>query len=184
MRLLLQQALWGAACLGAAHAQPPAFDAASVKPASAASGRASIRGGPGTADPGEITFTNSTLMSVLLRAYDLQSFQVAGPGWLASERYGIMAKIPSGATADRFRLMLQNLLAERFHLALHHETRELQGFELVVARGGPKLKASADAGADGSAQPEAPPKTDANGFPILDHPGMAMMEGVRGAKLW
>src|SRR5262249_4128166 len=75
---------------------------------------------------------------------------------------------------------LQTLLAERFHLALHRETRQLQGFELTVARGGPKLKASADAGAGDSAQPETPPKLDATGFPILTQPGMAMMEGVRG----
>jgi len=180
MRLFLQHAFWGPVWLGLAFAQSPSFEAASAKPAAAPSGRASMHGGPGTADPAQVTFTNATLMNVLLRAYDVQSFQVTGPDWLATERYDIAAKIPPGTAPEQFRAMLQKLLAERFHLALHRETRQLQGFELTVARGGPKLKASADAGAGDSAQPETPPKLDANGFPILTQPGVAMMEGVRG----
>ena len=74
--------------------------------------------------------------------------------------------------------MLQNLLAERFHLAVHHETKELQGYELVTGRGGPKLKPSTETGPD--VQPTEAPKTDANGFPQLSAPGLVMMEAVRG----
>jgi uncharacterized protein (TIGR03435 family) len=74
--------------------------------------------------------------------------------------------------------MLQRLLADRFHLALHHETRELQGYELVKGKTVLKLKQSSEAGPD--VEPTEAPKTDANGFPQLSAPGLVIMEGVRG----
>jgi uncharacterized protein (TIGR03435 family) len=139
-----------------------------------------MRGGPGSGDPGQITYTNVTLTSVLLRAYDVKPYQLTGPDWLSSRRYDIVATIPPGTTKEQFNRMLQNLLAERFHLVLHHETRELQGYELVTGRSGPKLKVSTDADAFAQPAPASPPKQDANGFPQLDGPGLAMMEGVKG----
>jgi uncharacterized protein (TIGR03435 family) len=144
-----------------------------------------MRGGPGTGDPGQITFTNVTLMSVLLRAYDVKTYQAAGPEWLASERYDVTAKVPPGTTKEQCNRMLQGLLAERFHLALHHETREIPGYELVTGRNGTKLKESAEAERDAARsqagpEPAGPPKIDANGFPDLDAPGLVMMEGVKG----
>jgi uncharacterized protein (TIGR03435 family) len=108
---------------------PPAFEVASVKQAAPSNGpvRSSMRGGPGTSDPGRITYTNVTLMSVLLRAYEVKSYQASGPDWLSSERYDIAAEIPPGATKEQFNLMLQRLLADRVHLALHHETKQIPG---------------------------------------------------------
>lgn len=157
--------------------QAPAFEVASVRP-STSRVRSSMRGGPGSEDAEQVTFTNVTLMSVLMRAYDVKNYQVSGPAWLSSERYDIVAKVPPGATKEQFNGMLQNLLAERFHLALHRETKEFQGYELVVGKGS-KLKASADSRPEGPELMEAP-KTDANGFPQLDRPGLVMMEGMRG----
>jgi uncharacterized protein (TIGR03435 family) len=159
--------------------QAPAFEVASVKPAAARSVRASMRGGPGTDDPGQISFANVTLIHVLLRAYDVKTYQVSGPDWLSSERYDIAAKIPPGTTKEQFNLMLQNLVAERFHLVLHHATKQFQGYELVAGKNGSKLKASESSGPDAPA-PAAPPKTDSNGFPQLDGPGLVMMEGLKG----
>jgi uncharacterized protein (TIGR03435 family) len=163
--------------LCAANGQTAHFEVASVKQ-STVRARASIRGGPGTSDPGQITFTNVTMTNVLLRAYDVKSYQLVGPDWLSSERYEIIAKIPPGTTKEQFNRMLQNLLAERFHLAVHHETKELQGYELVKGKSGPKLKPSTETGPD--VQPTEAPKTDAKGFPQLSAPGLVMMEGVRG----
>jgi uncharacterized protein (TIGR03435 family) len=74
--------------------------------------------------------------------------------------------------------MLQRLLTDRFHLALHRETRELAGYDLTIAKGGPKLRVSTDSGPDVPVT-EAP-KTDANGFPQLTAPGTALMEGTQG----
>jgi uncharacterized protein (TIGR03435 family) len=174
--------VFGCAAAFGQPAQAPAFEAASVKAAPPSDGRArtGMRGGPGTPDPGQITYTNVTLTSVLQRAYDVKSYQVTGPAWLSSERYDIAAKIPPGTTKEQFQLMLQSLLAERFHLDLHREGGELQGYELVAGRNGSKLKVSADADSGAAPQPASPPKTDRNGFPVLDGPGVAMMEGVRG----
>jgi uncharacterized protein (TIGR03435 family) len=140
-----------------------------------------MRGGPGTSDAGRIVFTNVTLMSVLLRAYDLKPLQATGPDWLSSERYDITATIPPGATKEEFKLMLQHLLAERFHLALHHESRQLQGYELVKSKTETKLKQSQETGQD--VVPTEAPKTDANGFPQLTAPGLLIMEGVRGTAV-
>jgi uncharacterized protein (TIGR03435 family) len=145
-----------------------------------------MRGGPGTSDTGRIIFTSVTLMTVLLRAYDVKPYQVTynttykttGPDWLSSERYDITAKIPPGATKEQFNLMLQRLLTDRFHLALHHETKELQGYELVRGKSETKVKPSTEAGPN--VDPTDAPKTDASGFPQLSAPGLVMMEGVRG----
>jgi uncharacterized protein (TIGR03435 family) len=104
---------------------------------------------------------------MLLTAYDLKNYQVNGPSWLDSERYDVVAKVPPGATKEQVRVMWQNLLRDRFGLALHHESKEFQVEDLVVGKDGHKLKES-------PADPDAellvgPPKRDKNGS--LDRPG-------------
>jgi uncharacterized protein (TIGR03435 family) len=79
-------------------------------------------------------------------AYNLQFTQVTAPDWSASIGYDLAATVPYGVTRDQFRLMLQNLLAERFRLTLHRERKELSGFTLAVARGGAKIKPVAGGG--------------------------------------
>jgi len=172
------------ACAALAQSTSPAFEVASVKPA-AISGRgvrASMRGGPGTSDPVNIAFTNVTLMSVLLRAYDTRSWQVIAPDWLSSERYDIAATVPPGSTAalskEQFNLMLQHLLSDRFHLILHRETRQISGYELIAPRGSSKLKPSNETGPAMSTA--AAPAIDAEGFPQLTSPGLVIMEGMSG----
>src|ERR1700722_1360771 len=91
------------------------FEAISVRPAAPASDgriRPSMRGGPGTGDPDRIIFTNVTLLNVVLRAYQVKSYQATAPDWMSSERYDITAKIPADATPEQFYLMLQGLLTE------------------------------------------------------------------------
>jgi uncharacterized protein (TIGR03435 family) len=102
-----------------------------------------VRGGPGTTDAGQITYTNVLLQSVMLKAYDLQPYQLSAPDWVTSKRYDIAAKIPPGTTPEQFGKMLQNLLAERFQMVVRHETKEMRGFDLVTGRGGSKLKVPA-----------------------------------------
>ena len=101
-----------------------------------------MSGGPGTKDPGRITYNGVTLKMLLKRAYDIGPEQISGPDWLDSERYDITATVAPGTTAEQFRLMLQNLLAERFELRQHRETKTLAVYLLTVARNGPKLEAS------------------------------------------
>src|SRR5271157_3936440 len=125
----------------------PTFEVASVKPAAPITGnmiRVMMRGGPGSPDPGQITYTNVTVKSVLMNAYGVKGFQISGPDWLDSERFDIVAKLPRGATKAEFMVMLQNLLAERFKLTLHREKKDLPMYALVVGKNGPKLKESVE----------------------------------------
>jgi uncharacterized protein (TIGR03435 family) len=168
------------------------FEVASVKPAPPPdpSGRMFMgsRGGPGTPDPGQITWTNATLKFLLMSAYDVKQYQVTGPAWLDTERYNIVAKVPDGATKEQVAVMWQNLLKERFGMVLHHESKEFQVRELVVAKGGSKLKETTlDPNAPPLSPPNGPPpgppgppkpepfKMDKNGFPEMDRPGLMMM---------
>jgi len=179
-------------CSAAASSQTPVpeFDAASVKPAAPeGDGRMMVgmRGGPGTGDAGHATFTNMSLMNLITRAYNMKEYQASGPSWLSSERFDVETKEPADTTKEQFGLMLQNLLAERFHLKLHRESREFQGYELVVAKGGSKLKESSpeDAAFDPATAgpptaPGPPSKTDANGFLSLDRPGLIMRIQMNG----
>lgn len=134
------------ACAAAAQAADhPAFEVASVKPSPPIPPRTYLgpaRGGPGTADPGQITWTWARFIDLLTTAYDVKPYQINGPAWINTERYDIQVKLPAGATKDAVRLMWQNLLAERFGVRLRHESKEFRVEELVIAKGGSKLKES------------------------------------------
>lgn len=96
-------------------------------------------GGPGTNDPELFTAENVSLSRLITRAYDLKANQLTAPEWAGVERYNLRAKLAPGVTEEQFRLMLQNLLAERVRLQVHWETKETPAFELV-AKSGPKFK--------------------------------------------
>jgi len=86
-----------------------------------------------------------TLKLLIAAAYDLNPRTIlGGPDWLESDHYDILAKTPGEVrpTHDELMAMLRNLLAERFSLAFHREQKEFSIYELEVARGGSKLKAS------------------------------------------
>jgi uncharacterized protein (TIGR03435 family) len=126
----------------AAYGQPaPSFDVASVKVSQLAR-----NGGEGSSresveiSPGSLSMSNVTLRSCVRWAYGVDDFQVAAPNWFASERYDVIAKASGTATKDQLRLMLRGLLAERFKLVLHHETKELPVYALLVGSRGSKLK--------------------------------------------
>ena len=135
------------AAFGQTAENSPTFEVASVKPAAPIAGNrimVMMRGGPGSPDPGQITYSNVTVKNLLMNAYGVKGFQISGPGWLDSERYDIVAKLPRGATKAEFMAMLQNLLAERFKLTLHRERKDLPMYALVVGKNGPKLKESVE----------------------------------------
>jgi uncharacterized protein (TIGR03435 family) len=132
------------------------FEAASVRPApppGASAIEVGLQGGPGSSDPGRITYTNVSLQELIKVAYGIfgpaydpahKDDRISGPGWLDTTRFNIVATIRPGAGKDDFKSMLQNLLADRFRLALHREAREVSGYALVVAKGGPRFKESAE----------------------------------------
>ena len=117
---------------------PITFEAASVKPhtsASPSTGRSGIE-----ETPGLIRIENLSLKAVIEAAYNVKDFQFSAPGWLSSASFDITAKPPPGYEHQQLQPLLRNLLAERFKLAVHHESKETNGFALVIARGGPKLR--------------------------------------------
>jgi len=126
-----------------AQTETPEFEAASVKVSPPpANGLFMVRmgGGPDSSDPGRVTYTGVNLKSLVAHAYGVKEFQVEGPAWLDGERYDVIATIPHGANKEQVGLMMQKLLADRFKLTLHHETKPMATFTLSVAKGGPKLQ--------------------------------------------
>src|SRR5579872_1940326 len=118
----------------------PAFEVASIKPNTGSGNFVEVT-------PGGITVHTGTLATCLTWAYNLPYEQVVGANsgvtdLLTSERYDIVAKSPGHVSESQLRLMLQGLLAERFKLSAHQESKDLQVYALVVAKNGPKLKES------------------------------------------
>jgi uncharacterized protein (TIGR03435 family) len=170
-------AVWTCAIPGSAQTvdSSPKFEVASVKLAGppAPGLDDGMHGGPGTSDPTQITYHRVYLISLLATAFSLPADQIVAPESILPaqpEAYGIVAKLPPNTTKDQLRVMFQNLLTERFHLAFHWGTKQFPAYELVLASGGPKM--NPESLADASAAPTAPPvvgsmKLDPNGFPVL-----------------
>ncbi|HXM43680.1 MAG TPA: TIGR03435 family protein [Bryobacteraceae bacterium] len=131
---------------GAVYAQSTVgqrFEVASVKPSGADSNSSSgIKTGHGHLDA-----NNVTLKRCIMGAYGVGPHQIfGGPDWLESDRFQILAKADQPINEDAVLMaMLQDLLAERFKLAFHRETRIMRAFVLEVAKKGPKLE-KAEAG--------------------------------------
>lgn len=118
------------------------FEAASIKP-SAPAAMGNIRVGMQMMPGGRISMSGVTVKLLIQQGYGVRDFQiVGGPPWLGSERYDITAKPEAAATQDQVKVMIQALLKDRFQLQFHRETKELPTYALVVAKGGPKLKAA------------------------------------------
>lgn len=127
------------------------FEVASVKANKSGDNRVQI-GGPGTA----FRATNVALRMLITVAYRLQPSQlVGGPDWISTDRFDILAKPPDGVSLRSaapgtgpapLQLMLRALLADRFKLKVHNESRELPVYALVLARSdgtlGPKMERS------------------------------------------
>jgi uncharacterized protein (TIGR03435 family) len=116
-------------------AQQPTYVVASVKLDSSGPGHSSSNG-----SKGQIVITNQSLKSLVERAYNVKPLQVLCPGWMDDVRVDITAKYPPDTKPEDRALMLRALLEERFKLSAHTASKEMQGYSLVVAKGGFKLK--------------------------------------------
>jgi uncharacterized protein (TIGR03435 family) len=138
----------------------PVFEAASVKP-----NRSADLGGRLVPQPGgRLTATNVPAAELIRFAYDLPDFQISGgPKWITSDRFDVVAKAEGDPPLTQKRLMLRRLLAERFKLTAHTETRDLPLYALVMARSdgrmGPRLRR-----AEADCARAAPPATDVVGI--------------------
>ncbi|HTB13526.1 MAG TPA: TIGR03435 family protein [Bryobacteraceae bacterium] len=144
------------------------FDAASVRLGPPANtGRFTMTGGPGTNDPTFLRYSNVPLKRVLMIAYDVKYWQIAGPDWLNTQRFDITARLPEGTTRDQSLAMMRNLLTERFQMAVHRETKELPIYALLKDKTGTKLKASTDEAGDVNAIATVKKDEGKDGFPVL-----------------
>jgi len=130
---------------------PLTFEVASIKPANP-----DARGMTWDLMPGGgFRATNVRMRHLIEFAYNVDRFQISGaPGWFESQGFDLLAKPPQSAEANagtrqlsndqrnQVRQRLQALLAQRFQLVIHRETKEMPVYTLVVAKNGPKLKES------------------------------------------
>ncbi len=142
---LLAGAWFSIAAAAQSPAPPPvpAFDSALVQALPDAPDE--FRAVLGTVIQGEIRLTNATLMECLRYAYGINNaYQIEGPDWMRSlqYRYNVFAKAPADTPLPQLRLMLQKLLAARFQMTLHNESREFAFLALVVSPNGLKLQAA------------------------------------------
>lgn len=173
----------GLVVLHAQSAPKLEFEVASIKPSPHPTPGAGMtvgcRGGPGTTDPVLYTCGNLSFSNLVTMAYNVAYYQLSGPDWTNSIRFDLRASVPPGTTKEQLPLMIQTLLAERFKLAVHRESREMQRYELTVARSGAKFK---DGAAPPPPNPDTPPPApgpltrDKDGYPVIGpRGGMAIM---------
>jgi uncharacterized protein (TIGR03435 family) len=138
---------------------PLSFEVASIKPAEDLTAEKIVAGKMHlgiTIDGARVDIGYLSVGDLIPFAFKLKPYQVAGPDWMKSgQRFDILAKLPEGATKEQAPEMLQTLLAERFHMKFHRETRELPVYALVVAKGGHKLK-------EAQPTPETPANAEAS----------------------
>lgn len=127
-----------------AQADRPSFDVASIKPNRSGVVSLARRTQPG----GRYAATGITLNGLITFAYQLKPQQLSGlPEWGDSEHFDIEAKAQGNPTMEQIWLMIQSLLADRFRLVVHYETRQLPMFALVlskVGKSGPQLQRHSD----------------------------------------
>ena len=176
------------------------FEVASVKANKSGDNNGMLRAMPG----GRVVATNMPVRPLITFAYMVAGYQlIGGPGWLASDRYDLIAKmegnadttpaVPGANAPSPMQLALRSLLEERFKLKVHRETREMEIFALVMSRPGgnpgPKMKPTTqDCAAAAAAlnRGEKLPAADPSGLPmcsIQGSPGRLRFGGLPAASL-
>src|SRR4051812_16647130 len=150
MRLSLGIALaavWSVATSGQAPAPSALFDIADVHVRAHTSNSTPFVTG-GVLRGGRYDLRNATMLDLIRVAYDVADSDtiLGGPNWLERDRFDIVAKTPPATPPDTVRVMLQNLLAERFKLVVHTDTRPMPGYALTVGKSKPKLKEASGPG--------------------------------------
>jgi uncharacterized protein (TIGR03435 family) len=152
----------------------PAFEVASIKRAQPGRVAIGMRSDPG----GRFTGTNVTLKLLITRAYNVRDVQISGgPTWFDTERYDISAKAEHDVTNDERTLMIRTMLADRFKLALHRDTKGLPIYVLVIAKNGPKLQELKDEGSGPAAS------SGGRGQLSMQRTSMAMFASALSSRL-
>jgi uncharacterized protein (TIGR03435 family) len=138
-------------------APSPTFDLADVHP-SAHTTAPEFTGGSLRGD--RYILHNATMLDMISLAYEMDDDNIlSGPAWLEINRFDVSARAPRDTSPETIRLMLQALLADRFHLVVHKDTHPLPAFVLSVGKGGAKLKPSDGTAASGCGDNPSKPAT-------------------------
>ena len=134
----IQRSIFCVTLAGVAWSQTstPSFEVATIKPSAPTDDVGQM-----IRDPRLVAIAHATPQNLIAQAFRIKDFQISGPGWLDSEHFDIMARLPDGATQDQFPAMLQALLKDRFALVFHKEQRTMSSYVLLPAKGPEKLKA-------------------------------------------
>src|SRR6267154_4962500 len=126
--------------LGQSAGSPPAFEIADVH-ASARSTNPFPSGGVLRA--GRYELRKATMVDLIRNAYGVDADKViGGPSWLETDRFDVIALAPPSTSQETIKQMLQALLADRFKLTVHTDSKSLPTYALTVGKGKPKLKES------------------------------------------
>jgi uncharacterized protein (TIGR03435 family) len=130
---------------GSLLAQTPAlvFEVATIKPAPPLNPAMMMAGKMHVGmkiDAAKVDIGYMSIADLIRTAYNVKDYQVTGPDFMKTERFDIMAKLPEGGTKEQVPDMLKALLADRFKLTVHKDSKVNPVYALVVAKGGSKLK--------------------------------------------
>jgi uncharacterized protein (TIGR03435 family) len=113
-----------------------AFEAASIRQNKSAEPRSEFK-----ISPNGVTITNYRLQFLIANIYGIPVYSISGaPDWLSSNKYDIVARAPEGTSEAQIKLMLRQLLVDRFKLKFHQEQKDVSGYALVIAKGGLKVQ--------------------------------------------
>jgi len=173
LRRIAIAALWCATTL-AQPQSPPAFDVVSIKHRTVIGQRRGLDAPNESIDPGMVSLSVASAGELVEFAYDCKSPQqvVGRPNWDGREFYDVVAKSALPATRQQQRAMMQTMLADRFRLACHRETRQVAGYALV--RGG-KLRLIPTQDAPGEFEPPRPLHSMRGSELIFTYTGMLTM---------
>ena len=116
---------------------PNEFEVISIKPAA---DQPQDQAGVGMHVSGsQVRITYMSIKDYVSLAYDVQPQQIFGPDWMAQQRFDFAAKLPDGSSSAQVPAMMQAMLASRFEMKMHHESREFPVYALSVAKAGLKL---------------------------------------------
>ena len=135
----------GLCAAGVAICQQPKFELADVHASKTSRNAAQNFGGVLRA--GKYVNRDVTMLGLIEAAYKVNEDAIAGgPGWVASDLFDVIAKVPEGTKMAEANQMLQSLLADRFKLVVKHETHPVPRYVLTVGKGGSKLKPASGSG--------------------------------------
>jgi uncharacterized protein (TIGR03435 family) len=159
---------------GVAFCQTAAFDSIDVHPSPPTnSANPMMRGGLLRGSRYEVH--TATMVDLIGMAYRVESDKIlGGPNWLHWDRFEIAAAAPPATSRDDLRLMLQKLLADRFHLVIRNDTRQMPAFALTAGKSKPKMKAATGAGDSGCKDVPQNPDSGPVPYQVISCQGITM----------